>query len=270
MSRKTFGLLIPRTIVAIAIALTAVVALMTLTSCARPLFHSSSDGTTPGLFTSPFAYHDLYANIASATIVVKGTALLRGEDGRQFEVPVAPQTIDLLKLNGQSTNQLAVRGIQLKLSQVQFPDDASQLEVAEIELQIERSEQNRVTLVDNRGCGMAVPARLLLYTSAPTPVSHDDYIIKVAFQAIEGITFRLPKTSSTARHGDDGDTDHAGHDSENVVEQTLCADSDKAEALTFGSASGSHCEHESNETLTCELSNQRYRIVTLVRFQDEF
>lgn len=138
-------------------------------------------------------YHVEYSKI-SKTLVTLQDFKLRLNDGTIFRVPTAPVQYDLQDLQG------LLKGIRLQLGNVVFPLRAPTIDVVEIEMNIVRCIGSAVGV-----CKISTAKTLHLYTGGPIQLGHEDYLIKVGFDTLNGIqmdnvTKTVQKLSCTFNH----------------------------------------------------------------------
>lgn len=236
----------------------------------------SSNGTN-GPTCPAFDYHDLYASITSTQVTVKGTAVVRTEDGQKIQVPIEPTQLDLQKLDGQSPSQTDIHGVVVRLSQVALPDTVTQVELAELVLHVVAHGNNQLLFNNDSSCHLHAPNRLFLYTLAPVVLDvktgdvKQDYLVKAKFSTLNGITFDTERKcvkSGCKVHNHHHDNDDSTPTAENSLDKDIDSDDSRLPAHYGG---GKKCHGEIKCVLRCQLANKRYQITDVRRFpQDEF
>lgn len=198
--------------------------------------------------SGPVDYHTTYAGISATNVTIQNF-YLRTEEGQVIKVQSDPVEVNLQDLSG------FAKGLQLHLSQVNFPDNADSINVAEIDVDVVKGSSYMVSGDLNKCQFENSPGRLIFYTDQAIALGHDDYHVKVNFTALNAIQLNVVTT----------------------VTQNKCCKSSCHTSWNWKSAWNAHssdknctlgAEQTSTET-KCRLVNRRHEVTSIVRAVDD-
>lgn len=199
----------------------------------------------------PAAYHQTYGDIQHSNVTIQNF-YLRTEDGQVVKVATDPMTVDLQDLKG------FTKGLVLHLAQVDFPDGANEIHVAEIETELVKGSGEAVS-ADGSHCQFtSAPHFLNFYTAEGLTLGHDDYHVKIDYSALNALQLNVLTT----------------------VTQTKCCVSGSSCGHSIGWGFGknggknskSSCtvnEPQSKAEAQCRLVNRRHAILSIARAVDD-
>lgn len=140
--------------------------------------------------SGPANYHETYGKISKTLITIQNY-YLRTEEGDVLKIATAPQQVDLQALAAFS------QGLRLDLSNAQFPGGATEIHLAEIEVDVVKSAGAQIQSTDGTSCELSyLPAKLNLYTAAPITLMRDAYHVKVGYTALNSIQLKTVTTAT--------------------------------------------------------------------------
>jgi hypothetical protein len=192
--------------------------------------------------SGPANYHAVYGDVSETHVTIQNY-YLRTEDGQVITVQSDPMEVNLQDLSGFS------KGLALHLAQVNFPDNADQIQVAEIDVDVVKGSGYMVSGDLNKCTFSHTPRRLAFYTSQAITLGHDDYHVKVDFTALNALQLNVVTT----------------------ITQKQCCKS--ACHTGWRSAASKHqCIDSDSQTTTkakCALVNRRHALTAIVRAVDD-
>jgi hypothetical protein len=236
----------------------------TLAACSNANGSSSGDssGSNNAVVSGPAGYHTQYANIQHTNVTLQNFDI-RTEEGDVIHVDTAPMTVDLQSLAG------FAQGLNLDLTNVDFPGGAQTINVAEIQTNVVSGSNANIQSSDGTTCKLSsLPKTLNLYTAAAIPLGHDLYHVKVSFTALNSIQLNeitITKkvcTPITSSHGTSSanftSTHHSGHDGDHDDD-----DHDKRKCCPNGTT------NVESLTKECKIVNRRQLVPAIPRAADD-
>lgn len=211
---------------------------------------SNDDGLAAALSiqaaAGPSGYHNKYSSINHTYVQVKNFDI-RTEEGQVIHINTNPVLVDLQDLSG------FTKGLNLDLTNVDFPGGAQTINVAEIQVTVDTSYQGNITSTDGTTCNLSkVPKTLNLYTANAITLGHDVYHVKVNFTALNAI--QLDEITLTDKHNC-------------FVKAPLKASSHKHTELCRHEHDGEGCDGSVKRS--CSIVNQRHSIPSIPRAIDD-
>lgn len=186
--------------------------------------------------SGPTDYFGTY-NSTRTTVIRHGKMRVRLSGGEELVLNNPMYTLDLGDLTGFG------KGLVLSLKDVPFPAGRSEIDIAEVWVDLEPDAATSVTFADATTCDLRVPNRLHFFMPVPFLAQAEDYYLKVAFSPLADVRIeRVVKTS----------------------QEFLCPTKNwEPICVPIGAA-------EVKENLNCALSSDRLPITGVVRRSDEF
>jgi hypothetical protein len=233
---------------------------------------SAASETSNKTSSGPSDYHNRYSQIQHTNVSIKDFEI-RTEDGQIIHVATDITPTDFQALAG------FAQGLNLDLTQAEFPNGASTIQVAEIQVQVIDPSHANIQSSDGTSCTLSsIPTTLNLYTTQPITLGHDAYHVKVAYSPLNSI--QLDEIASKSKDHCCTDKDKFGflkthgHNHGDFGGDAGHADGDSGGGIIGDNSDGGHSDGDcssSEDTLiqVCKWVNRRQPITAIVRALDD-